>query len=170
MTHLFNAMPAWHHREPGVVGAVCTHATATAEIIADGFHVHPAAIALAARALGTDRLALITDCVEAGGRPPGTYDLAGQAIHYDGHQVVLPDGTLAGSALTMEVAVRNMVQFAGVSILDAVKMATQVPATILGLHHRKGRLAAGFEADFLRLDAQNLQVKDVWIAGKPLSA
>ncbi|MDR5696021.1 MAG: N-acetylglucosamine-6-phosphate deacetylase [Armatimonadota bacterium] len=150
-THLFNAMRPLHHREPGVAGAVLLEGQVRAEIIADGIHVHPAVIALVARVKGREGIALITDAIRAAGLRDGVYELFGQEIMVSGREARLPDGTLAGSTLTMERAVANMVSW-GFSRCDAVSMATAVPAGIAGVGDRKGRIALGYDADLVVLD------------------
>ncbi|MFZ5822909.1 MAG: N-acetylglucosamine-6-phosphate deacetylase [Bacillota bacterium] len=152
VTHLFNAMRGLHHREPGTVGGALSLPGLTVEIIADGIHVHPAAVALAVRAGGAGRFMLITDAMRAAGLGEGEYLLGGlRAVVRDG-AVRLEDGTLAGSVLTMERAVQNMVHFAGVDLPTAVSMAALHPARKHRLDHRKGSLAPGKDADLLLLD------------------
>ncbi|PYQ47249.1 MAG: N-acetylglucosamine-6-phosphate deacetylase, partial [Acidobacteria bacterium] len=154
-THLFNAMTGMHHREPGVVGAALVSAAATAELIADGIHVHPAVLRVATLAM-PNRIALVTDAVRAAGMPRGKYKL------YDHEFTVtesggarLGNGTLAGSTLTMQRAVQNMV------------LATEVPARILGIGDRKGRIAAGYDADLVVLTAK-FDVSRVFVRGREL--
>lgn len=166
VTHFFNAMSPLQQRAPGVVGAVFTDNELRAELIADGLHVHPANLALAFRLLGQERIALVTDCISAGGRTPGGFRLSGQAVHYDGISVTLPDGTLAGSVLTMDRAVANMVQLAGCTPQQAVWMATLTPAQLLGLDGRIGCLEIGWDADVLLLDERTLGVRRVWLKGR----
>jgi len=145
-THTFNAMRRLDHRDPGLLGAILTDNTLTADIIADGLHVRPEVIDLFMRAKGPDRAVLITDGTSATGMPDGTY-------HLGSYQVQVRDGRcesygkLAGSVLTMDRAVRNAMQFAGVSFQDSVRMATLNPARVLGIANRKGILRAGADAD-----------------------
>jgi len=145
-THLFNAMTGLNHREPGVVGAALVSTKTTAELIADGIHVHPAVLRLAALAL-PKRIALVTDAVRACGMPEGTYKLYGYDILVSEGAARLPNGTLAGSTLTMQRAVQNMVELAGLPLEMVLPLATEVPARIIGARHRKGKIAAGFDAD-----------------------
>ena len=150
-THLFNAMTGMHHREPGVVGAALVSVEATAELIADGIHVHPAVLRIATRAMA-NRVALITDAVRASGMPPGRYKLyEHEFVVSDDGAARLADGTLAGSTLTMNRAVQNMVELAGVPIEMVLPLATEVPARILGVSERKGRLIQGYDADLVVL-------------------
>ena len=150
-THLFNAMRPFHHREPGVVGAVLLEGQVRAEIVADGIHVHPAAIALAARMKGPEGIVLVTDAIRAAGLGDGVYELFGQEVTVSGGEARLSDGTLAGSTLTMERAVANMVRW-GFPLSQAVSMATAVPAAVAGVESRKGRIARGYDADLVVLD------------------
>ncbi|MES1172646.1 MAG: N-acetylglucosamine-6-phosphate deacetylase [Bacteroidota bacterium] len=162
-THVFNAMSPLHHREPGAVGAPLTDDRVIATIVADGVHTHPAVFRLVARAKGADRLALVTDAVQGAGGPPGPSALAGREITVDERAARLPDGTLAGSVLTMERAVRNAVDFADLSPQAAVHLATAVPARALGLGG-KGRLTVGADADIVLLD-QSLRVVHTFVGG-----
>lgn len=151
VTHLFNAMPPLHHREPGVVGAALTDPRCTVELIADGIHVHPRILHLAATLL-EDRGVLVTDAMRACGMPEGTYRLYEHEVEVrDGAARLKKDGALAGSVLTMREAVRNMVEMAGLPIETVLPFATEVPARILGIEDRKGRIRVGWDADLLVL-------------------
>jgi N-acetylglucosamine-6-phosphate deacetylase len=165
-THLFNAMPGPHHRDPGPVAAALERPEVTVELIADGRHVHPAVLGLAARAAGA-RAALATDATSAAGLPDGRHDLAGQAVDVADGRVSLAaePGTLAGSTLTMDRAVATMVSRVGMSLPEAVAAATLAPAEALGLP-RKGRLRPGADADVLVLDT-DLAVRAVLLRGLP---
>lgn len=168
-THLFNAMRGLHHRDGGTVGASLLSDNVVCEIIADGHHVDFDMLKLAYRLKGRDRLMLITDAIAAAGRPDGAYKLGGLDVTVKAGICLLQDGqTLAGSTLTMDAAVRNMANRVGVSLPDAVAMASAVPARELGLASRKGRIAVGYDADLVLLD-ESLQVKRTWISGKRLS-
>lgn len=147
-THLFNAMTGMHHREPGVVGAALESIDATAELIADGVHVHPAVMRIACAAM-PNRIALITDAIRACGMPEGKYKLYDYEVTVSEGTARLPNGTLAGSVLTMECAVQNMVELAGWPIEKVIPMATEVPARILGVADRKGNLQNGYDADIV---------------------
>lgn len=146
-THCFNAMTGLHHREPGVVGAAMFHEQLSTELIADGIHVHPAVMRILYRIKSAERLALISDSMRAAALGAGTYDLGGQEVHVSEGEAKLADGTLAGSILTLNQAVGNMVEKSGVPLAEAVQMASQTPASILGIDGKKGRLAAGYDAD-----------------------
>ncbi len=158
-THLFNAMSGLHHREPGVAASVLTHTTAAASVIADGVHVHPRMVLLASRLLGKDRMVLVTDAVawRAGAVGPLRIEVRDGAPR-------LPDGTLAGSALTMDEAVRVCVD-AGVPLEHALLAASTVPARLLGRHDR-GVVAPGRRADLVAL-TPDLRVAQTWIGGAP---
>jgi len=162
VTHLFNGMPPLHHREPGLVGATLTDDRLVAGLIADLVHVHPTAIQVAFRAK-PGRIALVTDAV-AWRRAR----IGGIEITHDGEAPRLPDGTLAGSSLTMDRAVRNVVHAAGVDLAAAVAAASTTPATVLGLTDR-GRLAPGCRADVVAFDADALAVVGVWASGRQVA-
>ncbi|ASJ55291.1 N-acetylglucosamine-6-phosphate deacetylase [Brevibacillus formosus] len=164
-THCFNAMTGLHHREPGVVGAAMYHEQLSTELIADGIHVHPAVMKILYRVKTAERLALVSDSMRAAAMGEGTYDLGGQEVHVHDNQAKLADGTLAGSILTLNGAVGNMVTLSGVSLPDAVEMASLTPASILGFGKRKGRLAAGYDADITVLNTQ-FDVTMTFVAGK----
>lgn len=165
-THLFNAMSGLHHRDPGVAGAALTSASATAELIADGIHVHPAVLRLAAQAMPL-RIALITDAIRACGLADGTYTLYRHDVTVRDGAARLGDGTLAGSLLTMERAVQIMVEQAGLPLQAVLPLATEVPARILGIADRKGRLAEGYDADVVVLSPK-LAVERVFVKGREL--
>jgi N-acetylglucosamine-6-phosphate deacetylase len=149
VTHLFNAMAPLHHRAPGLVGAALTDNRWRCGLIADGLHVDPAVVALAWAALGP-RLVLVTDAVAALGAPSGPVPLAGATVHASGDGVRLPDGTLAGSDLSMDRAVRNLARFARCRLHEAAAAAAASPAAVLGLDDR-GRLEPEAVADVVVL-------------------
>jgi N-acetylglucosamine-6-phosphate deacetylase len=159
-THLFNAMNPLHHRAPGMVGAALAHAD-YAEIIPDLLHVHPGAIKVALRAI--PHLYCVTDSTAATGMPDGDYMLGRQLVHKCLGGVRLPDGTLAGSTLTMDQALRNLVGI-GLDLADASKRVSTNAANYLGETER-GRLAPGCFADIVVLD-RSLQIKAVYIEGE----
>ena len=162
-THLYNAMTPLLHREPGVVGAALTSPNATAELIADGVDVHPAALRVAVRAM-PHRIALVTDAMRACGLPRGTYRLYGYDVEVDETAARLADGTLAGSVLTMAGAVKNMIELAGLPIETVLPLATEVPARIAGVADRKGRIERRYDADLVLID-DRLGVERVWTRG-----
>ena len=156
-THLFNAMPALDHRDPGLVAALLTDPRATVGLIADGVHVHPAIVKLIWQAKGPARINLVTDAMAALGMPPGQYTLGGFTAIVDQISARLADGRLAGSILHLDQALRNLIAFTGCSIAEAVATVTSVPARLLGLADR-GQIAPGFIADLVLLTAE-LRVK-----------
>ena len=162
VTHLFNGMPALHHREPGIVGAALTDDRIVAGLIADMVHVHPTAIALAFLAK-PKRIALVTDAVAWRGARIGRIEIV-----HDGTAPRLPDGTLAGSSLTMDQGVRNVVEHAGIALEDALVAASTTPAELLGLADR-GRIAVGARADLVALDPGDLTIRSVWFGGREVA-
>ena len=168
-THCFNGMRPFHHRDPGCLGAILSSPKLSAELIADGVHVHPGAMALLLAAKGPQGTILITDGIAAAGLGDGAYSLAGEAIQVRNGVASLPDGTLAGSVVTMDQAVRNVVSAWGgalVPLAGAVRMASSNPAAALGLGQRLGRIAPGFAADLVALD-ERLEVAMTLVAGQP---
>ncbi len=152
-THLFNAMSGTHHRKPGLAAACLNEPGIHAEIILDGVHVHPQMARLAAHAKGRDGLILITDATAAQGCPDGIYTLGGFQIQVRAPLCTLMDGvTIAGSVLTMNRAVRNAIEFTGMSLVDAAHIASLLPARLCGVQDRKGSIEVGKEADLAVLD------------------
>ncbi len=161
-THLFNAMPALGHREPGVVAAA-SDAGATVELIADGFHIHPAVVRLVHRLFG-EKLVLISDSLRCAGIPDGDYELGGLPITLTGGVARLRgSSTLAGSSIHLMDGLKRAVSF-GVPLEAAVTAATLTPARAIGMADRIGSLRAGYAADFVLLDA-DLNVRSVYIDG-----
>jgi N-acetylglucosamine-6-phosphate deacetylase len=140
-------------RAPGVVGAALTDGRLMAGIIADGLHVHPLNLGLAAHAMG-DRLFLVTDAMPTLAADIGGFDLAGVPVRLEGGRLLSPEGTLAGAHLAMDEAVRNMVELAGAGVAEALDMASGRPARAMGLQDEIGRVAPGFRASLACLDAQ----------------
>lgn len=164
VTHLFNAMNSLHHREPGIPTAGLVLDSLHPEIIADGIHLHPSILAMVARFAG-DRACLVTDSLMAAGLPDGEYSLGGQAVHVVNGAAKLPGtDTLAGSTLTMDKAIQNMVDLAGVSLGQAVIMGSQNPAKSLGLTDR-GQIKPGLRADLCLLGA-DMHPRATWVGGK----
>jgi len=164
-THVFNGMAPPHHRRPGPVFALLGTPPVVCELIADGFHLHPGSLAFAAHATGPDRAALITDAMDAAGMPDGRYELGGQEVEVtDRVARLVRDGSIAGSTLTMDLALRNAVA-AGIALPDAVAMASTTPARALGLDDQVGALEAGLRADLVVLSPE-LEVKRVLRAGE----
>lgn len=158
VTHLFNGMAPLHHRNPGILGAALSDDRLTPSLIADGVHVHPAALRAAARAKGRGNWVLVTDAV--GWRDPGT--VGGRVSIVDGAPR-LANGTIAGSCLTMDAAIARMVHEAGIDLVDVVQAAATVPARLLGRNER-GALVPGLRGDLVSLDPSSLLVNEVWIA------
>ena len=163
-THTFNGMTGLHHREPGAAGAVLTDERIYAEIIADGIHLHPAVVKLVVRAKGIGRTILVTDAIRAAGLKDGEYDLGGQIVHVQGGIARTSRGSLAGSTLALDAALRNVMRFAGLTIQDALKMATTTPAQALGLSSRKGIIQPGADAELALVDP-NFNVRATIING-----
>jgi N-acetylglucosamine-6-phosphate deacetylase len=165
VTHLFNAMSAMHHRDPGLPGAAFAHPRVVCGLIADGLHVHPEMLALAFRMLGPDRVCLVSDLIAAAGMGDGVYRLAARTVYLDGGVPTLGSGAIAGSVLTMSEAFRNILAFTGCTLPEAARMASTTPARLVGEGRRKGRLAPGYDADVAVLGA-DLSVEAVWRAGE----
>jgi N-acetylglucosamine-6-phosphate deacetylase len=163
-THLFNAMPPLHHRDPGLVGALLG-SNAVLGLIADGVHVDPLVIDLVVRAVGPARVALVSDALAAAGTSTGPFALGQQTVHSDGRVVRREDGTLAGSAVLLDTCVRNArAWLPWLAPAEVVRMATQTPADLLGLAG-KGRIAVGADADLVVLDPE-WQVTETIVAGR----
>ena len=156
-THLFNAMHAISQRDPGNAIALLLANNVTAELIVDGVHVHPALIQLVARAKSLENIILITDAIRAKNMPDGEYDLGGQIVMVKDGIAKLQDGTLAGSTLKMNIALRNMVQITKYLFTDVLKMATENPAKKINVFDRKGSIAIGKDADLVVLN-ENYEV------------
>ena len=161
-THTFNAMTGLNHRNPGAVGAALA-SEAWCELIADTFHVHKGVFSILRRCCG-ERLVLITDCTRAGGLRDGQYELGGQPIFVKGIECRLADGTIAGSVLKLNDAVRNFRDATGAPLYEAVARASYSPARSLGLDARKGSLLPGRDADILLMDG-DCRVQGVWVEG-----
>ncbi len=165
VTHLFNAMSAMHHREPGLPGAAFAHPRVACGLIADGLHVHPEMVGLTFRMLGPDRLCLTTDAIAAAGMGDGEYRLATRTVYLEGGVPRLGSGAIAGSVLTMNEALRNILAFTGCTFPEAARMASSAPARLIGEGRRKGRLTPGYDADVTVL-APDLSVEAVWRGGE----
>ncbi len=169
VTHLFNAMSQLGHRAPGLVGATLDHSGLWAGLIADGHHVHPAALRVALRAKrGPARLFLVSDAMPPAGSGDDTFMLGGRVVRRHDGRLTLADGTLAGSDLTMDRAVRFAVEQLHQPLAEALRMASLYPAQFLRLDATRGRIAPGFAADMVLLD-NGLSVRGVWIDGAAVS-
>lgn len=165
VTHLFNAMSGLHHRNPGMVGAALENRSAWCGLIVDGYHVHPAAMRVALASRPLDRFVLVTDAMSCVGSDQTSFELDGREIIVADGRCVGADGTLAGASLDMAAAVRNAVEMTGLSVAQAVDMASVQPAEFLGLAAERGVIAQGRSADFVRLD-RAMAPQATWIAGE----
>jgi N-acetylglucosamine-6-phosphate deacetylase len=167
-THLYNAMRGFESRQPGVVGAVFDHSTVRASIIADSYHCDPTTIRIAYRLLG-ERLFLISDALFAN-PPRPTFELGQFVVHFEADEsgpgrYVNNEGNLAGSAITLIDCVKIAVEQAGIPLSNALRMASTIPAEIIGLGNELGRIQPGYIANLVRTD-QSLRVKGVWTLGQ----
>jgi len=151
-THMFNRMSGFDPREPGVVGAVLVHDKLTTELICDSVHVHPAAMKLLTRVKGSEKVVLVTDAIRAAGMPDGEYALGEKHIIVKDGISRLEPGDFAGSTLTMDRAVRNIMKLIGTPLQTAVKMATANPAAVINVDKNKGSLELGKDADIVIID------------------
>lgn len=166
--HLYNAMPPFGHRAPGVVGAVADSAHVTAELICDGIHVHPAAVRAAFQMLGGSRIVFISDSMRATGMPDGEYRLGGLAVCVRGKKATLAsDGALAGSVTNLMECMRTAVTEMEIPLEQAVACAAVNPAKSLGVYDQYGSISPGKKANLVLLDSQ-LQVQAVFKDGKPI--
>jgi N-acetylglucosamine-6-phosphate deacetylase len=165
--HVYNAMRPFSHRDSGVIGAVLTSSEVTAELIADGVHVEEAAMRILLQAKGARQVILISDGLSATGMPDGKYMLGKLEVTVSGGVCRNSEGKLAGSTLTLDRALRNVIAL-GIPLQDAVRMLTANPAKLLGIEFKKGALRTGADADIVLLD-ENLQVTKVWTRGLPLN-
>ncbi len=168
-THLFNAMSPLTSREPGVVGAMLEDQSAWTGIIVDGRHVDPVTLKIALRTRPLDRFMLVTDAMPTVGMMNKRFNLQGREIVVRDGVCVDETGTLAGSDLDMAAAVRNAIAMLGLTLEDAIMMASAAPAALLGLGRQRGAIAPGFAADFCRLD-DALNVTSTWIDGEETHA
>ena len=163
--HLYNAMPAFTHRSPGVVGAVSDSPHVNAELICDGVHIHPSVVRATFKMMGQDRMILISDSMRATGMPDGRYLLGGLEVDVVGNRAVLAsNGALAGSATNLMDCMRTAVKVMGIPLEDAVACATINPAKALGVFENYGSIAPGKNADVVLLD-QDLNLKMVVKSG-----
>jgi len=165
-THTFNAMRAFDHRDPGLLGEVLTNDRLFAEIICDGLHVDPAAVRLFRRAKGPDRALLVTDAMAGTGMPDGNYRLGELEVRVKDGRCVIGDNTLAGSTLTLDRAVRNYAEFTGAPLSEAIALATRNPARMAGMGAEIGTLAAGRSADVAVLSPRH-EVLETFLRGRP---
>ncbi len=165
-THFYNAMKQHEHRDPGLVTAGFLYPELINELIVDGFHVHPDIIRATYKILGAERICLITDATLMRGLPDGDYEFSGHHIHKSGIKAqVVETGRISGSVIGMDDAVRNMIKYCGCSLSDIVRMACINPSVIARCQNRKGKLWAGYDADFILLDEEN-RVKATFTSGR----
>ena len=164
VTHLYNAMPPFAHRAPGVVGAAFDTPESRVELICDGVHVHPSVVRATFRMFGPDRVILVSDTMRAAGMPDGDYTLGGQDVHVEGRRATLADGTLAGSATDLMACMVTAVEM-GIPLHHAVKAAAVNPARAIGIYSRVGSLEPGKRANLVLLD-RDLQVREVIFRGR----
>lgn len=150
--HTFNGMRGLHHREPGVVGAVLNYDQVFSEVIADMIHVHRAAIQILVKCKGEDKICLITDCMRAGGLKDGDYQLGELKVIVKDSVARIESGSLAGSTLKLIDGIKNMVEKVSVEMLDAVNMASIVPAKVIGIDHEQGSIETGKKANLTIID------------------
>lgn len=163
--HVYNGMSGLHHRNPGMVGAAMS-TDSYGELICDGHHVNPNAANILMNAKGRDRIALITDCMSAGGMPEGDYKLGEfPVVVKDGTARLKDSGNLAGSILRLKEAVKNVVEWEIADVFEAIQMASLIPAKSLGIDNVCGKLHEGYDADFIVLD-ENLDLKSTFLNGK----
>lgn len=163
-THTFNGMPGLNHRSPGALGAILSDGRLWAQIIVDGVHVHPAVVKLLIKAKGIDRTVIITDAIRATGMSDGDYALGDQMVHVKDGIARTDAGGLAGSTLTMDQALSNVMRFADLTLAEALPMLTRVPAASIRMDGTKGSIAPGFDADIVILD-QSYQVRMTIVGG-----
>lgn len=163
--HTFNGMSGFTHREPGMAGCAMSTENTIAEVICDGFHVHPAAVKVLVKAKTPDKTALITDCMRAGNMPDGDYMLGElPVIVENGTARLKTGGSLAGSVLRLDRAVKNIVDWQVVDYPQAIRMASYVPAKSVGIENQCGSITAGHDADFIVL-SPDMDVLETWING-----
>ena len=165
ITHLYNAMSQMTGREPGMVGAALADHDAFVGIIADGHHVHDAALKVAFAARPSSRMMLITDAMPTAAGGPDSFELQGRTVTRSKGRLSLPDGTLAGSDLTMDAAVRYCVEVLGLDLAQVLRMASLSPAAFLRCEHERGRIAPGYLASMVLL-GEDLHVTQTWIDGQ----
>ncbi len=165
-THTFNAMRAFDHREPGLLGEVLTNDSLYAEIICDGLHVHPAAVRIFWKAKGGQRGLLVTDAMAGTGMPDGNYRLGELEVRVINGRCVIGENTLAGSTLTLERAVRNFAEFTGAKLDQVIPLATRNPARMTGLDGEVGTLAPGRSANITVLSSKH-EVVETFLRGEP---
>ena len=164
ITHLFNGMRPLHHRDPGIVGYALVN-DVSVEVIVDGYHLSDVILKMVTKLKSKEKILLVTDSMMATGLDDGEYKLSGQKVIVKSGRAVLESGSLAGSTLTMDRAIKNMMSMVGINIVDAVFMASYAPAKLLGVEDRKGSIDIGKDADITVFD-ENLNIKMTMVEGK----
>jgi N-acetylglucosamine-6-phosphate deacetylase len=165
--HVYNAMRPFLHRDSGIIGAVLTDDRVCAELICDGLHVEPPAVRLLVKAKGLEHLVLVSDSLSGAGMPDGNYRLGNFTVHVAGGVSRTVEGSLAGSTLTLDAAVRNLASFTGFSYKECLPCATLNPARIVGVEKQKGMISPGADADLAVLD-RNHYVTQTYVRGRPV--
>jgi N-acetylglucosamine-6-phosphate deacetylase len=168
ITHCFNQLRPFHHREPGVLGAALLRSELVVELIADGTHLHPGTLELVLKAKGPEQIILVSDAMLPTGMPNGKYQTTEGELTLEKGSLTNQKGNLAGSVLTLERAVKNFMDFTGCELTDALRMATYNPARYLGINKRKGSLYPGKDADLVAL-TPDLDVVMTMVEGEIIS-
>lgn len=164
VTHMFNGMTPFAHRDPGIVGAAADHPNVRVEMICDGIHLHPSMIRSMFKLFGAERILMISDSIRATGMPEGDYTLGGQPVHYRNGVATLDDGTIAGSAVSLMECLRRVVSF-GIPLESAIRCTSENQARELGLFHEVGSIATGKYANLVLLN-EKLQIQKVILEGQ----
>ncbi|MCD8221505.1 MAG: N-acetylglucosamine-6-phosphate deacetylase [Clostridiales bacterium] len=165
VTHLYNAMPPYLHRAPGLIGAAADDPDCMVELICDGVHIHPAVVRTTFKIFGPERIIMISDSLRATGMPDGRYELGGQTFTVQGKRALLEDGTLAGSTSTLMDCLRTTVKDMGIPLTDAIRCAAVNPARAIGIDDRYGTLAPGKYANIVILNT-DLSLRAVYMHGR----
>ena len=166
-THLYNAMPSFSHRAPGVIGAACDNEHVRVELIADGIHIHPAVVRTTFKMFGSNRVVLISDSMMATGLTDGDYSLGGQAVKVVGQLATLADGTIAGSATNLMGCVRSAVKNMGIPLGTAIKAAAVNSAKAIGIYDNYGSITPGKKANLVLLD-KDLNIVKIFFKGNEI--
>ncbi len=164
-THLYNGMREFNHREPGIIGAALLDERVYCEIIYDRIHLHDAAVKIALKMKGTDKIVLVSDAMMAAGLSDGDYELGGQKVIVKDRRATLETGNLAGSTLNLRDAVYNMISYLDISIKDAIRMASLSPAKAIGIDRYKGSIEIGKDADMILID-KDINILGTMVMGK----
>jgi N-acetylglucosamine-6-phosphate deacetylase len=164
-THVFNAMSPLHHRDPGLVGALLSSESVKLGVIVDGVHLHPVVVKFIWQIAGGERLVLVSDAMAGLGAPPGRYPLGAQMVTVDSGEARTANGTLAGSVLSIDAGLRNLMTFTGCALEEALLTVTRNPASLLGIDSRKGQIFPGADADLVLL-TPSLEVAGTLVGGR----